>query len=110
MLLTSKYKCKIYDTSIEFTETVDYDNTIYIFYTNLCSSIKKLNDFMYYINKLVTTFHFIGFRETWATDRNKDLLSIPGYSHEQCIWNNRKKGGDTSLYIHNQIHYTKGMI
>ena len=42
---------------------------------------------MYYIDNLDTTFHFIGLSETitWATDNNKDLLSIQGYSHEQCI-------------------------
>ena len=105
-----KNQCKNYDTSIEFNETVSHDNNIYILHTNICSSIKKLNDFMYYINNLDTTFHFIGFSETWATDSNKDLLSIPGYSHEQCIRTNHKKGGGTSLYIHNQIQYKKGMI
>ena len=66
---------------------------------------------MYYINTLDTTFHFIGFSEMWATtDSNKDLLSISWYSHEQCIRTNHKKGGSTSLYIHNQIQYEKGMI
>ena len=48
--------------------------------------------------------------KTWATDSNTDLLSIPGYSHEQCIWTNHKKGEGTSLYIHNQIQYKKRMI
>ena len=70
-----KNQCKNYDTSIEFNETVSYDNNISILHTNICSSIKKLNDFMYYINNLDTTFHFIGFSETWATDSNKDLLT-----------------------------------
>ena len=65
---------------------------------------------MYYINNLDTTFHFIWLSETCATDNNKDLLSIPGYSHEQCNRTNHKKGGGTSLYIHNQIQYKKGMI
>ena len=65
---------------------------------------------MYYINNLDTTFHFIGLSETWATVRNKDLLCMPGYSHEQCIRTNHKKGGGTSLYIHNQIQYKKRMI
>ena len=41
---------------------------------------------------LYTTFHFIGFCETWATDNNKDLVSIHGYSHEQCIRSNHKRG------------------
>ena len=50
-------------TSIESNETVSYDNNISILHTNICSSIKKLNDFMYYINNLDTTFHFIGFSE-----------------------------------------------
>ena len=102
-----KNQCKNYDTSIEFNETVSHDNNISILHTNICSSIKKFNDLMYYINNLDTTFHFIGFSETWATDSNKDLLSIPGYSHEQCIRTNHKKGGGTSLYIHNQIQYKK---
>ena len=105
-----KYQCENYDTSIEFNETVAYDNNISILHRNICSSIKKLNDFMYYINNLDTTFHFIGFSETWASDSNKDLLSIPGYSHKQCIRTNLKKGGGTSVYIHNQIQYKKGMI
>ena len=47
---------------------------------------------MYYKNNLDTTFHFIGFIETWVTDSNKDLLNISGYSHEQCIRTNHKKG------------------
>ena len=57
------------------------------------------------IDNLDTTFNFIGLGETWATDSNKDLLCIPGYSHEQCIRSNHKIGGGTSLYIHNQIQY-----
>ena len=100
-----KNQCKYYDTSLEFNKTVKYDNNISILHTNICSSINKLNDFMYYIDNLETTFHFIGISETWATDSNKDLLSIPGYSHEQCIRSNHKRGGGTSLYIHNQIQY-----
>ena len=60
---------------------------------------------MYYIDNWETTFHFIGISETWVTASNKDLLNIPGYSHEQCIRSNHKRGGGTSLYIHNQIQY-----
>ena len=71
-------QCRYYDTSLEFNKTVDYVNNISILHTNICSSINKLNDFMYYIDNLDTTFHFIGLSETWATDNNKDLLSIPG--------------------------------
>ena len=67
-------QCRYYDTSIEFNKTVDYVNNISILHTNICSSINKLNDFMYYIDNLDTTFHFIGLSETWATDNNKDLL------------------------------------
>ena len=37
-----KNQCKNYDTSIEFHETVDNNNTISILHTNICSSIKKL--------------------------------------------------------------------
>ena len=70
----------------------------------MCSSINKLNDFIYYID-LDTTFNFIGLSETWAIDSNNDLLSIPGYSHEECIRSNHKRGGGTSIYIHNQIQY-----
>ena len=46
--------------NIEFNETVAYDNNISILHTNICSSIKKLNDFMYYINNLDTRFHSYG--------------------------------------------------
>ena len=92
-------QCKYYDTSLEFNKNIS------ILYANICSSINKLNDFIYYIDNLDTTFNFIGLSETWATDSNKDLRSIPGYSHEQCIRSNHKRGGGTSLYIHNQTQY-----
>ena len=98
-------QCKYYDTSLEFNKTVVLNKNISILHSNICSSINKLNDFIYYIDNLDTTFNFIGLSETWATDSNKDLLSIPGYSHEQCICSNHKRGGGTSLYIHNQIQY-----
>ena len=74
-------------------------------HTNICSSSKKLKDFMYYIDNLNITFTFIGLSETWSTERNQDLLEIPGYEHEQCIRSNKKRGGATSLYIHNSIQY-----
>ena len=86
-------QCKYYNTSLEFNKTIAYDNNISILHTNICSSINKLNDFMYYINNLDTTFHFIGLSETWATANNKDMLNIPGYSHEQCVRSNNKRGG-----------------
>ena len=54
---------------------------------------------------ILKQLHFIGISEAWATDSNKNLLSIPGYSHEQCICSNQKRGGGTSLYIRNQIQY-----
>ena len=86
-------QCKYYDTTLEFNKTVILNNNISILHANICSSINKLNDFIYYIDNLDTTFNFIGLSETWATDSNKDLLSIPGYSHEQCIRSNHKRGG-----------------
>ena len=46
-----------------------------------------------------TRLHFIGLSETWATDNNKDLLIIPGYSHEQCIRSNHKRGGEALVSI-----------
>ena len=53
-----KNQCKYYDTSLEFNRTVKYDNNISILHTNICSSINKLNDFMYYIDYFETTsFH-----------------------------------------------------
>ena len=100
-----KNQCKNYDTSIEFNKEIGKHNNISLLHTNICSSSKKLKDFMYYIDNLDTTFHFIGLSETWATNSNQDLLNIPGYSHVQCIRSNNKKGGGTSLYVHNNIHY-----
>ena len=60
---------------------------------------------MYTINHLDTTFNFIGSSETWATANNKGMLNIPGYSYEQWVCSNHKRGGGTSLYIHNFIQY-----
>ena len=37
----------------------------------------------------------------------KIYFEIPGYMHEQCIRSNKKKGGGTSLYIHNSIQYKR---
>ena len=53
------------------------------------------------------TFSFIGLSETWASECNQDPLGITDYSHEQCISSNNKKGGGTSLYIHNSIQYRR---
>ena len=45
--------------------------------------------------------------ETWATEGYQDLLEIPGYKHEQCIRSNKKRGGGTSVYIHNTVQYRR---
>ena len=45
--------------------------------------------------------------ETWASESTKDLLGIPGYSHEQCIQSNKKKEGGASLYIQNSVQYER---
>ena len=76
-------QCKYDDTSLEFNKTVIQNKNISILHAHICSSINKLNDFIYYIDNFDTTFNFTGL--TWATGSNKDQLSIPGYSHEQCI-------------------------
>ena len=47
----------------------------------------------------------MGLSETWATTMNQYILNIKCYNHEQCLKNNKKKGGGISLYIHNSIHY-----
>ena len=56
-----------------------------------------------YVNNLNIKFSFIGISETWATKHYDHLLNIYNYNHEQCIWSNKKRGGGTSLYIHNGI-------
>ena len=61
--------------------------------------------FMYYVNNLNIKFSFICISETWANKHNDNLLNISNYNHEQCIRSN-KRGGGTSLYIHNDIQYT----
>ena len=60
---------------------------------------------MYYVNNLNIKFSFIGISETWANKFNDHILNIQNYNHEQCIRSNKKKGGGTSLYIHNDIQY-----
>ena len=60
---------------------------------------------MYYVNNLKIKIYFSGISETWATKRNDHLLNIYNYNHEQCICSNKKRGGGTSLYIHNDIQY-----
>ena len=76
-------------------------------HANICSSSKKIKDLIYYIDNLNITFSFIELSETWASECNQDLLGITDYSHEQCIRSNNKKGGGTSLYIHNSIQYRR---
>ena len=60
---------------------------------------------MYYVNNLNIRFSIIGISETWATKHNDHLLNIDNYNYEQCIRSNKKRGGGTSLYIHNDIQY-----
>ena len=72
---------------------------------NICSSINKLRDLEYMLQNLKLNVYFIGLSETWATTMNQDILNIKCYNHEQCLRNNKKKGGGTSLYIHDSIHY-----
>ena len=100
-------QCKNYDTSIDFNNMCGSTINISMLHSNICSSAKKITDFKYYINNFNLDISFIGLSETWATTFNKDLLNIPGYRHEQCIRSNKKKGGGTSLYIHNTIQYKK---
>ena len=98
-------QCRNYDTSSDFNNICGTLNNISMLHANICSSAKKITDFKYYLDNLKLNFSFIGFSETWATLSNKDTLNIPGYRHEQCIRSNKKKGGGTSLYIHNTIQY-----
>ena len=102
-----KNQCKSYHTSSELIKEACFQNNITMLHTNICSSSKKIKDLMYYIDNMNITFSFIGLSETWASETNKDLLEIPGYMHEQCIRSNKKKGGGTSLYIHNSIQYKR---
>ena len=81
------------------------DPHIAITHMNICSSINKLRDLEYMLQNLKLNVYFIGLSETWATTMNQDILNIKCYNHEQCLKNNKKKGGGTSLYIHNSIHY-----
>ena len=83
---------------------MSFQDNISILHTNISSSEHKLNDCMYYVNHLNINFSFIGISETWATKHNDHLLNISNYNHEQCI-RSKKKGGGTSLYIHNDIQY-----
>ena len=98
-------QCIQYDTSAQFKQKFRCDKNISMLHTNICSSGKKLKDFIYYIDNLDITFTFIGICETWATKNNQDILNIPGYSHEQCIRSNNKRGGGVSIYVHNNIQY-----
>ena len=84
-----------------FTSTFYF--VLMYYYSNICSSTKKIKDLTYYLDDLNTSFSFIGLCETWANHSNKDLLNIPGY--EQCLRTN-KKGGGVSIYILNTIQYT----
>ena len=98
-------QCQNYDTSLEFNKAMHSQHNISLLHTNICSSEHKLNDFMYYVNNLNIQFSFIGISETWANKFNDHILNIHNYNHEQCIRSNKKKGGGTSLYIHNDIQY-----
>ena len=75
-------QCKYYDTSLEFNKTVILNKNISILHANICSSINKLNDFIYYIDNLDTTFNFIGLSETWAINiRYIKLIQIMANIH-----------------------------
>ena len=45
-----KNQCKSYDTSCQFNKVTVKHNNIAILHTNICSSAKKLKDFMYNID------------------------------------------------------------
>ena len=97
-------QCKYYyDTLNEFNKAMSFQDNISILHTNICSSEHNLNDFMYYVNNLDIKFYFIG--ETWATKHNDHLLNMSNFNREQCIHSNKKGGGGTNLYIHNDIQY-----
>ena len=98
-------QCTYYDTSNEFNKATSFQYNISILHTNICSSEHKLNDCMYYVNNLNIKLSFISISETWATKHNDHLLNISNYNHEQCISSTKKRGGGTSLYIHNDIQY-----
>ena len=99
-------QCKNYDTSIHLNNNIlVQDPHIAIIHMNICSSINKLRDLEYMLHNLKLNVYFIGLSETWATTMNQDILNIKCYNHEQCLRNNKKKGGGTSLYIHDSIHY-----
>ena len=65
---------------------------------NICSSINKLRDLEYMLQNLKLNVYLIGFSETWATTMNQDILNIKCYNHEQCLRNNKKKGGGTGIF------------
>ena len=51
-------------TSSELRNDIFFQNNTTMLHTNMCSSSKKLNDIMYYIDNLNITFTFIGLSET----------------------------------------------
>ena len=58
------------------------------------------------LENLKFNFSFIGLSETWAIIMNQNVLNITNYNHEQCIRNEKRKGGGQA-FIYTIVYSTK---
>ena len=63
---------------------------------SLSANFDLFNGFHSLLNK---KFNILCFTESWLTDNNKQLYSIPGYNDFHCLRNDGRRGGGLSMYI-----------
>ena len=89
--------CKFYDID-NFNSNFDNVNELSILNFNIRSLSKNLDSFLFFLDSLTTKFDFIVLTETWTTNFDKDLFSIPGYKSFHFVRQGRS-GGGVAIYV-----------
>ena len=79
-------------------------NSFSLLNLNIRSLPKNFDQLSVFLGRLDHKFSVIILLETWLTDDNKDLYSIPGYSSHHIVRNN-KNGGGVSLFVSDEFHF-----
>ena len=95
-----------YDTNSFIRTTEQQQFTLSLLHLNIRSLQSNLNHFTTHISLLNHNFPIIALTETWLTDVNHDIYSIPGYNHTYDYRRNRV-GGGVSIFSRNDLQFTE---
>ena len=98
---TSEY----FDTISFIRNTNQQHFTFSLLHLNIRSIQSNINQLTTHLSLLNHSFPIIALTETWLTDKNHDIYSIPGYNHSSAHRKSRT-GGGVSIFSRADLQFT----